>query len=144
MRLPRYFVRKVLVSVLVVLVPFSVDALDSPLELAAIYASSVDKQLSVPADEAQLYADLILNALKQVGLGRANSKGCIRIPASLNQFIDHYGLLDADYERALLEGESFWMLSPDRSPTPWSGRYLIIVDSMRETRPTWTEPKRQP
>ena len=77
-------------------------------------------------------------------LGRINSKGCIRIPASLNQFIDHYGLLDADYERALLEGDSFWMLPPDRSPTPWSGRYLIIVDSMRETRPTWAEPPRPP
>lgn len=77
-------------------------------------------------------------------LGNINSKGCIRIPASLNQLIDHYGLLDADYERAMLEGDSFWMLPPDRSPTPWSGRYLIIVDSMRETRPTWAELPRPP
>jgi hypothetical protein len=29
-------------------------------------------------------------------LGTVQSKGCIRIPATLNAFIDHYGLLDAD------------------------------------------------
>ena len=37
-------------------------------------------------------------------LGVARSKGCIRIPATLNDFIDHYGLLDADYERLVAEG----------------------------------------
>ena len=30
-------------------------------------------------------------------LGSARSKGCIRIPASLNRLLDHFGLLDADY-----------------------------------------------
>lgn len=263
MRLSRCFVRKLLMSVLTVLTSYSVEALESPLELAAIYARSIDKQLSVPADDAQLYAGLIVDVLNQAGLtqlpdqylflvdrnthvqalfiywkatdafplligaspvstgrpgrydyfetptgvfehtiadldfraegtknehgirgygikgmrvfdfgwqqatkgwgdrkistmrlqmhatdpdylekrlGSANSKGCIRIPASLNQLIDHYGLLDADYERALLEGDKFWVLPPDRSPTPWSGRYLIIVDSMREARPSWAGP----
>lgn len=72
-------------------------------------------------------------------LGSARSKGCIRIPASLNRLIDLYGLLDADYERALAEGEGrrLWMLLPERQPTPWSGRYLVVVDSQSTARPPW-------
>jgi len=70
-------------------------------------------------------------------LGSAQSKGCIRIPASLNLLIDLYGLLDRDYEQSLLDGKNMWMLHPNRQATPWSGRYLIIVDSMRTERPTW-------
>lgn len=71
-------------------------------------------------------------------LGSAQSKGCIRIPASLNHFIDHYGLLDADYEAALAEGRKQWVLEPGREPTPWSGRYLVIVDSAAPARPAWS------
>jgi hypothetical protein len=71
-------------------------------------------------------------------LGRARSKGCIRIPASLNTFIDHYGILDADYDEALAAGKTFWVLSPAREPTPWSGRYLVIVDTQRSERPAWS------
>jgi len=70
-------------------------------------------------------------------LGSAQSKGCIRIPASLNRLIDFYGLLDADYEQSLLEGKNMWMLHPHRQATPWSGRYLIVVDTMLTERPTW-------
>lgn len=62
-------------------------------------------------------------------LGKAMSQGCIRIPATLNSFIDRYGLLDADYEKAMAKGRKFWVIHPDRTPTPWSGRYLVIVDS---------------
>ena len=71
-------------------------------------------------------------------LGSAQSKGCIRIHASLNQLIDFYGLLDAEYEPLLLEGKRLWMLHPQRQPTPWSGRYLVVVDTLRTTRPAWT------
>ena len=71
-------------------------------------------------------------------LGTRRSKGCIRIPASLNEFIDRYGLLDADYERAVREGRSLWVLREDRTPTRWPGRYLVIVDSGRTTRPAWS------
>jgi hypothetical protein len=73
-------------------------------------------------------------------LGTVQSKGCIRIPASLNRFIDRYGLLDADYESAMQRGRSFWVLSPNRAPTPWSGRYLVVVDTERTIRPTWSQP----
>ena len=31
-------------------------------------------------------------------LGMRHSKGCVRIPATLNTFLDHYGILDAEYE----------------------------------------------
>ncbi len=76
-------------------------------------------------------------------LGRATSKGCVRIPATLNMLIDHYGLLDADYDQALADGKTFWVLRPDRVPTRWPGRYLVIVDSESTERPTWSpEPPR--
>jgi hypothetical protein len=71
-------------------------------------------------------------------LGKPWSKGCIRIPATLNIFIDHYGLLDADYEQALENGKKLWVLRPDRTPTPWSGRYLVIGDSGSTERPVWS------
>lgn len=71
-------------------------------------------------------------------LGTAQSKGCIRIPASLNRLIDQYGLLDADYERAMLEGKLPWVLHPKRRPTPWSGRYLVVVQTQRSERPAWS------
>ena len=71
-------------------------------------------------------------------LGTANSKGCIRIPARLNRLLDRYGLLDADYEAALARGLQFWVLPRDRQPTPWSGRYLVVVDSDRKARPAWS------
>jgi hypothetical protein len=73
-------------------------------------------------------------------VGSPQSKGCIRIPATLNIFIDRYGLLDADYEWATLEGKNIWVLRSDREPTPWSGRYLVIVDSQPTKRPDWARP----
>lgn len=75
-------------------------------------------------------------------LGERASKGCIRIPAAMNRFIDHHGVLDAAYETALAQGRTFWVLRPDREPTPWSGRYLVVIDSGRSTRPPWAVPPR--
>lgn len=77
-------------------------------------------------------------------LGRWHSKGCIRIPAALDRFIDRHGLIDADYERAVLAGRNLWVLLPDRTPTPWAGRYLVVVDSERSARPRWAEWRGQP
>jgi hypothetical protein len=71
-------------------------------------------------------------------LGSVESKGCIRIPASLIQLLDQYGLLDADYEEAVRAGRRFWVLSPQRTPVPDAGRYLVIVDSGRSERPEWS------
>lgn len=68
-------------------------------------------------------------------LGIAHSKGCIRIPASLNDFIDRHAILDAAYEEGLQLGQRFWVLRTDRTPTPWSGRYLVVVDSRTAKEP---------
>jgi hypothetical protein len=74
-------------------------------------------------------------------LGERASKGCIRIPATMNRFIDRHAVLDAAYDEALARGQKFWVLRPDREPTPWSGRYLVVIDSDRKARPTWADPK---
>jgi hypothetical protein len=71
-------------------------------------------------------------------LGLVHSKGCIRIPAALDVFIDRYGILDADYERARAEGKRVWVLRANRVQTPWSGRYLVILTSGRSQRPDWS------
>lgn len=70
-------------------------------------------------------------------LGQPASKGCVRIPATANRFIDHHGLLDADYDAELDAGRRAWVLDPDRVRTPWSGRWLVIVDSGVAQRPEW-------
>jgi hypothetical protein len=71
-------------------------------------------------------------------LGTVQSKGCIRIPATLDTFIDRYAILDAEYEEAMAMGETFWVLSKEREPTVWPGRLLIVVDSGRTSRPPWS------
>jgi hypothetical protein len=73
-------------------------------------------------------------------LGTAQSKGCIRISATFNRLIDRLGLLDADYELAAALVTPPWVLLRDRAPVTGAGRYLIIVDSGRSTRPAWAVP----
>ncbi len=76
-------------------------------------------------------------ALLEPRLGRVDSKGCIRIPATLNTFLDRHGVLDADYEAGLAQGKALWMLRADRTPLPWPGRWLVVVDSQTSQRPAW-------
>ena len=64
-------------------------------------------------------------------LGRAGSKGCIRIPASVDLFIDRHGVLDAAPQHA-------WLFRPDREPTPYPGRWLVVIDTLRTARPPWS------
>lgn len=71
-------------------------------------------------------------------LGMAQSMGCIRIPATMNTLIDHYGVLDADYKRVINHPKIQQILDSDREKNPWSGRYMIVVDSRRMTRPDWS------
>lgn len=71
-------------------------------------------------------------------LGLRASKGCIRIPASLNDFLDRHGVLDADYEQALASGARMWVMRADRTPVPDPGRYLVVIDSGRIERPDWS------
>jgi hypothetical protein len=71
-------------------------------------------------------------------LGVRHSKGCVRIPAALNVFFDNHGILDADYEARVAAGQSLWILKPRRTPTPWAGHYLVIIDSAQSVRPPWS------
>jgi hypothetical protein len=77
------------------------------------------------------------DALEQ-RLGSAQSKGCIRIPATLNRFLDHYGILDAEYERHVLAGHNLWVLGPDREPAADAGSHLVVIDSQRDGRAEWS------
>jgi hypothetical protein len=71
-------------------------------------------------------------------LGGVASEGCVRIPGTLNTFIDHRGILDADYEQAAAGGKKLWVLHPGREVVPWPGRYLVVVDSETGVRPGWS------
>jgi hypothetical protein len=71
-------------------------------------------------------------------LGTVASEGCIRIPATLNRFLDAHGVLDANYEALAAEGKPQQMLRLDRQPLPWPGRYLVIIDSQASERPAWS------
>lgn len=65
-------------------------------------------------------------------LGRPASEGCIRIPATMNRFLDIHGVLDADYEQAARDDRRFLgVLPPDREPTPLAGDMLIVIDSSK-------------
>jgi hypothetical protein len=78
-------------------------------------------------------------------LGTIQSEGCVRIPASLNRFIDRYGLLDAEYEDAAEGGQRLKVLRADRETVADPGRYMVVVDSGRGSRPEWarhTAPRR--
>ncbi len=58
-------------------------------------------------------------------LGRPASQGCVRVPTTMNRFLDRHGVLDADYERAAATDVRFRaLLLPDRSSwsIPRSGR----------------------
>lgn len=63
-------------------------------------------------------------------LGRPASKGCVRIPAPMNVFLDRHGVLDADYERAAKTDNRYEaLLLPDRIPTPLAGNAMVVFDS---------------
>ncbi len=73
----------------------------------------------------------------EASLGSAASEGCIRMPASLNHFLDHYGVLDAEYEVASAQGKAQRVLLADRNPMIGAGRYLVVMDSHTSLRPPW-------
>jgi len=71
-------------------------------------------------------------------LGSVRSKGCIRIPATLNRLLDHYAVLDSDYEYALAMGARLWVLPPDQQASAGSGQFIVVLDSGRTERPAWS------
>lgn len=63
-------------------------------------------------------------------LGRPASQGCVRVPATLNRFLDQHGVMDADYERAATTDIRFRaLLLRGRDPTPLAGDTLVVIDS---------------
>ena len=63
-------------------------------------------------------------------LGRPASEGCVRIPATMNRFLDMHGVLDADYEQAARDDVRLAsVLLPRRQPTSLAGDALVVVDS---------------
>jgi lipoprotein-anchoring transpeptidase ErfK/SrfK len=74
-------------------------------------------------------------------LGRAASKGCVRIPDAMNRFLDRYGILDADYQDAAKNDPRFAaLLLRDRTPTPLAGDALVVVDSAKGVPAAMQEP----
>ena len=71
-------------------------------------------------------------------LGTRQSKGCIRIPGTLNRLLDRFGVLDADYETLPAQDGRRFVLAADREPVPGAGRWLVVVDSARTGRPAWS------
>jgi hypothetical protein len=70
-------------------------------------------------------------------LGRPDSEGCIRMPSTLNTFIDDYGVLDAAYDVKEAEGQKLWVLSKHRVRTGLEGEYVVVVDTKPEHKPDW-------
>ena len=63
-------------------------------------------------------------------LGRPASKGCVRIPAAMNRFLDHYGVLDAAYNAAApTDPRIAAVLPPGQQPTPLAGDILVVIDT---------------
>ena len=61
-------------------------------------------------------------------IGRPASEGCVRIPATMNRFLDRHGVLDADYERAAVNDIRYRaLLMPDRVPSPLAGNAMVVV-----------------
>lgn len=71
-------------------------------------------------------------------LGVRHSEGCVRIPATLNTFLDRHGILDAGYEARVREGRAPRVLRADREATATPGRWLVVIDSQRRARPAWS------
>jgi hypothetical protein len=70
-------------------------------------------------------------------LGRPASQGCVRVPATMNRFLDRHGVLDASYEQAArTDGRILEILPVDRRPTPLAGDALVVIDSGERSGPT--------
>ncbi|KHK01245.1 hypothetical protein NY78_3438 [Desulfovibrio sp. TomC] len=64
-------------------------------------------------------------------LGGPDSKGCVRVSAAANAFLDQHSILDRHYEyiAATEKARDMWLLRPDRRPVSLPGSYLVVGDS---------------
>ncbi len=65
-------------------------------------------------------------------LGKVASKGCIRVSARMNKFLDHFGLLDKEYEANKDKKTVAWLLKSSRQPVAFAGQYLLVGDSGKQ------------
>lgn len=70
-------------------------------------------------------------------LGIPASKGCVRIAADVNRFLDVYGILDHHHVQRAASGKRPWILRGNRVETGMEGRYLVVLDSGAAERPQW-------
>jgi hypothetical protein len=95
---------------------------------AAVKGLAINGQEIIGQMRMQLHATD--PSLLESHLGYRHSKGCVRVAASLNEFLDHYGVLDANYDAAVAKrGRHPWVWGPNHVQTPYSGRYLIVLDT---------------
>jgi hypothetical protein len=59
-------------------------------------------------------------------LGTQDSKGCIRVSAKLNHFLDYHGILDAEFEKTI---KRKYVLLKDRETISFAGNTIVVVDS---------------
>lgn len=59
-------------------------------------------------------------------LGSVQSKGCIRVTKNFNKFLDHYGILDREYEASV---KANYVLLANRNPISFAGKFVVVVDS---------------
>jgi lipoprotein-anchoring transpeptidase ErfK/SrfK len=62
-------------------------------------------------------------------LGAPASKGCIRVSAGMNQFLDLYSVLDFQFESHANDENLKWLLRKNRVVHPWEGQYVVVGDS---------------
>jgi hypothetical protein len=63
-------------------------------------------------------------------IGRPASEGCVRVPADMNRFMDHHGVLDTDYQQVAPYVAAYRAILPDNAdPTPLAGDTLVVIDS---------------
>lgn len=64
-------------------------------------------------------------------LGGPDSKGCVRVSAAANAFLDNRSILDRHYEQiaATDKERDMWLLRRDRAPVSHPGSYLVVGDS---------------
>jgi hypothetical protein len=62
-------------------------------------------------------------------LGGMDSKGCVRVSANMNRFLDRRSILDRHYERLASEKPDLWLLASDRSPVSAPGSFMLVGDT---------------
>lgn len=58
-------------------------------------------------------------------LGQPASKGCVRVSAETNQFLDKFAILDKNIENS----SQSWALKKDRTPVKEEGSFILVINS---------------